>query len=63
MAANMARAWREVAHATVQDDADIEGWRSGEDVTGRVVRALIAACEAERAAYITISWNDDQWAP
>ena len=26
MATNMARAWREVVHATVQDDADIAAW-------------------------------------
>jgi len=49
MAANMARAWREVAHATVQDDADIEAWSPDEDVTGRLVRALIAGCKAEPA--------------
>ncbi len=47
MAINMAHAWREVVHATVQDDADIEAWASDEDVTSRVVRALIAGCQAE----------------
>jgi len=49
MAINMARAWREVVHATVQDDADIQAWRSDEDVTSRLVRALIAGCQAEPA--------------
>lgn len=49
MATNMARAWREVVHATVQDDADIESWASDEDVTSRLVRALIAGCQAEPA--------------
>jgi 2-oxoisovalerate dehydrogenase E2 component (dihydrolipoyl transacylase) len=49
MAANMARAWREVVHATVQDEADIEAWSPDEDVTGRLVRALIAGCKAEPA--------------
>ena len=49
MAFNMARAWREVAHATVQDDADIEAWKPEEDVTIRLVRALIAGCRAEPA--------------
>jgi len=47
MAANMARAWREVVHATVQDDADVEAWAETEDVTGRLIRALIAGCAAE----------------
>jgi pyruvate dehydrogenase E2 component (dihydrolipoamide acetyltransferase) len=49
MAANMARAWREVAHATLHDEADIEAWSPSEDVTCRLVRALAAGCEAEPA--------------
>jgi pyruvate dehydrogenase E2 component (dihydrolipoamide acetyltransferase) len=49
MAANMARAWREVAHATVQDAADIEAWWSTEHVTIRLVRAVVAGCKAEPA--------------
>jgi 2-oxoisovalerate dehydrogenase E2 component (dihydrolipoyl transacylase) len=49
MALNMARAWREVAHATLQDVADIDAWSPNEDVTCRLVRALIAGCSAEAA--------------
>lgn len=49
MAANMARAWREVVHATLQDEADIEAWSPSQDLTGRLVRALIAGCKAEPA--------------
>ena len=49
MATHMARAWREVVHATVQDHADIAGWPAGEDVTVRLVRALVAGCQAEPA--------------
>ena len=49
MADNMAGAWREVVHATVQDEADIEAWSADEDVTGRLVRALIAGCKVEPA--------------
>jgi pyruvate dehydrogenase E2 component (dihydrolipoamide acetyltransferase) len=49
MAANMARAWREVVHATVQDDADVEAWAETQDVTGRLIRALIAGCAVEPA--------------
>ncbi len=47
MAGNMARAWREVAHATLHDEGDIEAWSAGEDVTCRLVRALIAGCNDE----------------
>jgi pyruvate dehydrogenase E2 component (dihydrolipoamide acetyltransferase) len=47
MALNMARAWREVAHATLHDEADIEAWAPQEDVTCRLVRALIGGCRAE----------------
>jgi pyruvate dehydrogenase E2 component (dihydrolipoamide acetyltransferase) len=47
MAVNMARAWREVAHATIHDEADIEAWPAAEDPTCRLVRALVAACQGE----------------
>jgi pyruvate dehydrogenase E2 component (dihydrolipoamide acetyltransferase) len=47
MATNMAKAWREVVHATVQDDADVDAWAPTEDVTSRLVRALIAGCKTE----------------
>jgi pyruvate dehydrogenase E2 component (dihydrolipoamide acetyltransferase) len=49
MAANMARAWREVAHATLHDDVDIDGWDRQADVTVRVIRAIVAGCKAEPA--------------
>lgn len=49
MALNMARAWREVAHATLHDAADIQLWRPEEDVTVRLVRAIVVACTAEPA--------------
>ncbi len=49
MAANMAQAWREVAHATLHDDADIEGWSATEDPTCRLIRALIAGSTSEPA--------------
>ena len=47
MAINMASAWRDVAHATLHDEADIEAWSADEDFTCRLVRALIAACKSE----------------
>src|SRR5207237_250841 len=36
-----------VARTTVTDEADIEDWRKGEDITIRLVRAIASACKAE----------------
>jgi pyruvate dehydrogenase E2 component (dihydrolipoamide acetyltransferase) len=47
MAENMNRAWREVVHATLHDEADIETWSAQKDVTTRLIRALIAGCQAQ----------------
>jgi pyruvate dehydrogenase E2 component (dihydrolipoamide acetyltransferase) len=47
MAQRMAAAHAEVARTTVIDEADIDDWRKGEDVTIRLVRAIAAACAAE----------------
>ena len=47
MAVNMARAWREVVHATLHDEADIAAWPKQEDVTIRLIRAIIAGCKIE----------------
>jgi pyruvate dehydrogenase E2 component (dihydrolipoamide acetyltransferase) len=47
MAVNMARAGREVVPASLQDEADIDQWNRGEDVTARLIRALIAGCTME----------------
>jgi 2-oxoisovalerate dehydrogenase E2 component (dihydrolipoyl transacylase) len=47
MAQNMARAQSEVAAATVIDDADIDAWPPGTDVTIQLIRALVAGCRAE----------------
>jgi 2-oxoisovalerate dehydrogenase E2 component (dihydrolipoyl transacylase) len=49
MAQRMAAAHAEVVRTTVTDEADIDGWTKGEDVTIRVVRAIAAACRAEPA--------------
>jgi len=49
MATNMAQAWREVALATLHDEADIEAWSTAEDLTCRLIRALIAGCKSEPA--------------
>lgn len=47
MAINMARAWREVVHATLYDQADIGAWPSRKDITLRLIRALAAGYAAE----------------
>ena len=46
MAGNMARAHAAVVPAGVSEEADIGGWRAGEDVTMRLVRAIVAGCVA-----------------
>lgn len=46
MAQNMALAQREVAAASVMDDADIDRWAQGTDVTIRLIRAIVAGCRA-----------------
>src|SRR5690606_22985495 len=37
----------EVAMCTIFDDADIEAWPQGEDITARLIRAIIAGVRAE----------------
>jgi pyruvate dehydrogenase E2 component (dihydrolipoamide acetyltransferase) len=49
MAVNMARAGREVVPATLYDEADIEAWPAREDVTVRLIRAILRGLGAEPA--------------
>lgn len=49
MARNMTQAHAEVATTNVTEEANISNWPAGEDVTARLVRAIIAACMAEPA--------------
>ncbi len=49
MARRMTQSGAEVVPATVMDDADIDAWPEGADVTVRLVRAVAAACAAEPA--------------
>jgi 2-oxoisovalerate dehydrogenase E2 component (dihydrolipoyl transacylase) len=49
MAQRMTAAHAEIVPATVTDEADINDWRQGEDVTIRLARAIAAACKAEPA--------------
>ncbi|MGK9167696.1 2-oxo acid dehydrogenase subunit E2 [Inquilinus limosus] len=47
MAQRMAAAHAEVVPAGVTDEADIDDWAPGEDITIRLLRAIAAACKAE----------------
>jgi pyruvate dehydrogenase E2 component (dihydrolipoamide acetyltransferase) len=46
MARVMADAHAKVVPTTLSDDADIQAWTPGNDVTVRLVRAIVAACKA-----------------
>lgn len=47
MARSMAQAHAEVVPVTLFDVVDIQHWKTDEDVTVRLIRAILAACEAE----------------
>jgi pyruvate dehydrogenase E2 component (dihydrolipoamide acetyltransferase) len=49
MARKMAQSHAEVVPTTVSDDADIDAWPKGTDVTVRLIRAMAAACAAAPA--------------
>jgi 2-oxoisovalerate dehydrogenase E2 component (dihydrolipoyl transacylase) len=47
MHASMTKSRSEVAECTLFDDADIHNWMPGQDITVRIVRAIVAGCRAE----------------
>jgi pyruvate dehydrogenase E2 component (dihydrolipoamide acetyltransferase) len=49
MAERMAKAHAEVVPATVTDQADVDAWPGGADVTLRLIRAVAAGCSASPA--------------
>ncbi len=49
MAHNMARAHAEVVRATVHDEADVDAWGAGSDITMRVIRAIARGAAASPA--------------
>ena len=57
MARVMADARDRVVQTTIVDDADLHQWLGKQDITGRTVRAIVAACKAESALN---AWFDDQ---
>jgi pyruvate dehydrogenase E2 component (dihydrolipoamide acetyltransferase) len=57
MARVMAQARAEVVLTTLNDDADLHAWQPGNDLTARLIRALVAAARAEPALN---AWFDGQ---
>lgn len=49
MAQSMSASRDHVAQCTIFDDADIHHWSSGQDITARLLRAIVAGCRAEPA--------------
>ena len=47
MHASMSRSRSEVTACTLFDDADIHQWAPGQDITVRILRAMVAGCRAE----------------
>ena len=56
MAERMALSGASVVPVTVTEDADIGDWHGGEDVTVRLIRAILAGCAASPALN---AWLDD----
>jgi len=47
MANTMTRSNAEVVPVTIYDDVDIDAWKSSGDITTRLIRAIITACDKE----------------
>ncbi|MFO1506660.1 MAG: dihydrolipoamide acetyltransferase family protein [Lysobacterales bacterium] len=47
MARVMADAHAQVVQTTIVDDADLHAWLGKQDITARLIRAIVAACKAE----------------
>lgn len=57
MARTMSRAHEQVAAATLHNDADINHWQSDDDITLRLISAIVAGCKAEPGLN---AWYDSQ---
>ncbi|AMO58703.1 branched-chain alpha-keto acid dehydrogenase subunit E2 [Endozoicomonas montiporae] len=49
MANTMTQSHAEVVPVTLFDDADIDHWKDGEDITVRLIQAVVKACQSESA--------------
>ena len=52
---SMTAARSQVMECTLFDDADIHGWMPGQDITARIIRAIVAGCRTEPGLN---SWYD-----
>lgn len=57
MARVMADARDRVVQTTLVDDADLHAWIGKQDITGRLIRAIVSACKAEPSLN---AWFDDE---
>ncbi len=57
MARRMAQANSEVAPTTIMEDADLQAWEDGQDISMRLIRAMAKGCEAEP---MLNAWYDSQ---
>ncbi len=57
MARVMADAHARVVQTTIVDDADLHAWLGKQDITARLIRAIVAACRAEPSLN---AWFDDE---
>ena len=57
MARVMAQAHAEVVQTTLVDDADLHQWLGKQDITARLIRAIVVACKAEPGLN---AWFDGQ---
>lgn len=57
MARVMADARDRVVQTTIVDDADLHAWLGKQDITGRLIRAIVTACKAEPSLN---AWFDDE---
>ena len=57
MAQTMSKSWQQVPAVTLFDDADISGWGIKDDITLRLLQALIKACKANP---LFNAWFDEE---
>jgi 2-oxoisovalerate dehydrogenase E2 component (dihydrolipoyl transacylase) len=54
---SMSQSRSQVAACTLFDDADIHGWMPGQDITVRIIRAIVAGCRTE---LVLNAWYDGE---
>ena len=59
MLRTMTRAGREIVPATVTDEADIDAWVDWEDITARLIRAIVAGCRASPSLNATFEASSE----